>query len=72
MFLVSGGAINAESYLDSTEIYDPQLGSWRAGAALPSKRRSPRAVNIDGRILFFGINFLSRIVTKGPYTYRGF
>ena len=73
MFLVSGG-YGGGSYLDSTEIYDPEVGSWRAGAALPSKRVNLRAVNIDGRILFFGINILSRIVTKGPYTYtyRGF
>ena len=74
MLLVSGGYVAGGSNLDSTEIYDPEVGSWRAGAALPSKRRNLRAVNIDGRILFFGINILSRIVTKGPYTYtyRGF
>ena len=72
MFLVSGGYGAGGSYLDSTEIYDPEVGSWRAGAALPSKRVDLRAVNIDGRVLFFGINILSRIVTKGPfYTYRG-
>ena len=63
MLLVSGGHLgnNHKSYLQSTEIYDPEVGSWRAGAALPSKRNGPRAANIDGRILFFGINTLSRI-----------
>merc|ERR1712137_143753 len=53
MLLVSGG-YSGRSFLDSTEIYDPEVGSWRAGAALPSKRGNLRAVNIDGRILFFG------------------
>ncbi len=58
MFLVSGGDVYEDSYLDSTEIFDPELGNWRAGAALPSKRNSPRAANIDGRVLIFGINIL--------------
>ena len=73
MFLVSGGYREKSSgYLDSTEIYDPVLGRWTAGAALPSKRSALRAANIDGRVLLFGINILSRIVTKGQfYTYRG-
>ena len=73
MFLVSGGYRDKSSEnLDSTEIFDPDLGRWTAGAALPSKMRALRAANIDGRVLFFGINILSRIVTKGPfYTYRG-
>ena len=56
MFLVSGGAVYDASYLDSTEIYDPDFGSWRGGAALPSKRAGLMAANIDGRVLFFGIN----------------
>ena len=65
MFLVSGGYRDKGSeYLDSTEIYNPDQGSWTAGAALPSKRDALRAANIDGRVLFFGINILSRIVTS--------
>ena len=42
--------------IDSTEIYDPDFGSWRGGAALPSKRVGLMAAHIDGRVLFFGIN----------------
>ena len=53
MFLVSGGSYY-ESYLDSTEIFDPSLGSWRAGAALPSPVWGLRATNIDNRVLLFG------------------
>ena len=57
MFLVTGGyGVGDEGKIDSTEIYDPDLGSWRGGAALPSKRAGLRAANIDGRVLFFGIN----------------
>ena len=68
MFLVSGGYRDKSSeYLDSTEIYNPDQGSWTAGAALPSKRDALRAANIDGRVLFFGINILSRMVTKGQF-----
>ena len=59
MFLVTGGygvADGDTTKIDSTEIYDPDLGSWRGGAALPSKRVGLMAANIDGRVLFFGIN----------------
>ena len=67
MFLVSGGYRDQISdFTSTTEIYDPELGHWRAGAALPSHRNAPRAANIDGRVLIFGISILlikfSRIV----------
>ena len=57
MFLVSGGhrMIGAFSYTDSTEFFDPDLGFWSAGAALPSPRQFLRATSIDNRILLFGI-----------------
>ena len=59
MFLVSGGYNPGSGgyYLDSTEIFDAELGSanWRAVAALPSPRVGPTAVNIDNRVLIFGI-----------------
>lgn len=58
MFLVSGGhrMIGAFSYTDSTEFFDPDLGFWSAGAALPSPRQFLRATSIDNRILLFGGN----------------
>ena len=56
MFLVSGGY--GGSLVDLTEIFDPEVGNWRAGARLPSGRYTPVAVNIDGRVLIFGINIL--------------
>ena len=57
ILLVSGGWGNG-SYLDSTEIFDPSLRSWRAGAALPSPRDSLSAINIDKRVLLFGNDIL--------------
>ena len=56
MFLVSGGY--GGGLIDSTEIFDPEVGNWRAGANLPSGRYAPRATNIGGRVLIFGINIL--------------
>ena len=52
MLLVSGGY--GSDTLDSTEIFDPSLGSWRAGAALPIPMYDLRATNIDNRVLLFG------------------
>ena len=58
MLLVSGGydepSNTNRNRLDATEIFDPSLGSWRAGAALPSRRNGLRAANIDNRVLLFG------------------
>ena len=52
-------------YLDSTERYDPSIGSWvKAGAKLPRPMSDLRAVNIDDRVLIFG-NFLKM---KNSYT----
>ena len=63
MFLVTGGYGNS-NYLDSTELYDPSVGSWvMADAKLPRPMCCLRAINIDDRILMFG-NFL-----KSWYTY---
>ena len=54
MFLVTGGKTGSVR-LDSTEIYDPDLGSWRTGAALPSTMAGHKAANIDNRVLIFGM-----------------
>ena len=55
MFLVSGGWTGSD-YIESTEIFDPDTRSWKAGAALPSPITALRAITIDNRVLFFGIN----------------
>ena len=63
MFLVSGGFnLDSRSFLDSTEIFDQEVGNWRAGARLPSKRWATRAANINGRVLIFGINIHQHII----------
>ena len=54
MFLVTGGT-NGTDHIDSTEIFDPDLGSWRVGATLTSPMRGMTAVNIDNRVLILGI-----------------
>ena len=52
MFLVAGGYNYDDGlhYLDSTEIFDPLVGSWTAGAKLPRPMRGIRAENV----LLFG------------------
>ena len=56
MLLVIGG-LDPSNYqkIDSTEIFDPDIGSWRTGAALPSPMDGHKAVNIDNRVLIFGM-----------------
>ena len=61
MFLVTGGnywITNYDpQYLDSTEIFDPLLGSWTAsGAKLPRPMTALRAETINDRVLLFGNN----------------
>ena len=61
IYLVTGG-LDGPTYLDSTELYDPSLGSWIvAGARLPSPRSGLRAANIDDRILVCGKNISYRL-----------
>ena len=55
MFLVTGGD-DGSNLLDSTETFDPMLGSWAAsGAKLPQPMGGLRAANINDRLLIFGI-----------------
>ena len=61
IFLVTGG-YDGSDYLDSTEIYDPDHGSWSDGAALPSPRSSLTATTIANRILLLGIDIYIDIV----------
>ena len=56
--LIVGGGWTGFVRLDSTEIFDPRLGSWRAGATLPCPMFGLRATNIDNRVLFFGNDIL--------------
>ena len=55
MFLVTGGWDGAE-ILDSTELYDPSVGSWADGAKLPQAVSGLKAININDRVLIFGNN----------------
>ena len=58
MLLVTGGTQTGSDFLDSTEIYDPDVGSWSAGAALPSPMQDMRAASLGNRVLVFGIDIL--------------
>ena len=65
ILFVSGGFTHrSNNLLDSTEIFDPSLGSWKAGAALPSPRRKLQVTTIDNRVLLFGINILVAFYKK--------
>ena len=59
MFLVTGGVGTAADQsplpLDSTEIYDPDVGSWRARTPLPIPMNGLKAVTIANMVLIFGI-----------------
>ena len=57
ILLVSGGM--GVVRLDSTEIFDPRVGSWRAGAALPMKYgiNGLRSATIYNRVFIFGEEF---------------
>ena len=55
---MTGGATGNSSIsvnLDTSEVYDSDLGSWvTSGAKLPQPMSGLRATNIDGRVLIFG------------------
>ena len=56
MFLVTGGADDGYRYLDSTETFDPLVGSWTASQAkLPRPMVGLRAEN---NLLFGNYYFL--------------
>ena len=55
MFLVTGGEDDGYHYQDSTEIFDPLVGSWTtSGAKLPRPIIGLRAENINGSVFLFG------------------
>ena len=50
MFLVTGGLDDGAYYLDSTETFDPLVGSWTASQAkLP---RPMDGIRAEGNLLF--------------------
>ena len=49
MFLVTGGRDDRDNFLDSTETFDPLVGSWTAGAKLP---RLMFGIRAEGNLLF--------------------
>ena len=53
VFLVTGGYDESDR-LDSTELYDPSMGSWVSGAKLPRPLNSLSAASIDARIIILG------------------
>ena len=57
---MTGG--NDGYFLDSTEVYDPSVGSWvTTGAKLPRPMADLRATNIDDKVLIFG-RFLKNLI----------
>ena len=52
VFLVTGGI--GSDFLDTTEVFDPSVGSWTAGARLPRAMSYLRAAYIADQILIFG------------------
>ena len=41
-------------FLDSTEVFDPSVGSWTAGARLPRAMYGLTAAYIEDQVLIFG------------------
>ena len=60
---MTGGATGNSSIsvnLDTSEVFDSDLGSWvTSGAKLPKPMSMLTATNIDGRVLIFGNIFLA-------------
>ena len=57
MFLVSGGDDGQyATAFDSTETFDPLVGTWAtSGAKLPRPMAGARGIIINDRLLIFGI-----------------
>ena len=56
VLLVTGGLDG--SYLDTTELFDPSVGSWISGARLPRPMSNLRAAYIADQVLIFGEGYL--------------
>ena len=65
---MTGG--NNGDILDSTEVFDPSVGSWTAGARLPRPMSSLGATYIEDQVLFFGEGHFildTNIITVSKY-----
>ena len=51
---MAGGLDGYNTYLDTTEVYDPRVGTWAPGARLPRPMGYMSATYIDDHILIFG------------------
>ena len=52
---MTGGYDDNADILDSTEVYDPSVGSWTVkGARLPRPMAGFRAAYIEDQVLIFG------------------
>ena len=69
VLIVFGGWDGAE-ILDSTEFYDPSIGSWSTGAKLPQPMSGLKATNIKARVLLFGNDGNRDIKHNRSYIYR--
>ena len=56
VLLVTGGIGSDHTlyFLDTTEVFDPSVGSWTAGARLPRPMSYLRAAYIADQVLIFG------------------
>ena len=61
VLLVTGGKHYSGGFitLDSTEVLEDMVGSWRVTAPLPSARYRLRAASVENTIFVFGETILS-------------
>ena len=48
------GGENANGYLRTNEMYDPETDTWTTKANMPTARQNPRSVVVDGKIYCIG------------------
>jgi hypothetical protein len=65
--IVTGG-VTTSTYLSSTEIYDPTLGTWSAGPALPGPRSGHAIVPTSTGIFIAGGNSDPNALTGTSYS----
>ena len=65
VFLVTGGWDENFYNLDSTEVYNPNVGSWTVGTSLPKPLIQLSATNIEGRVFIFGKDIPNKKIITG-------